>query len=114
MGGVDDNVFADGLGDGLLDLLPCGMVREGCVRIRDVLVGDHAALVGDGLEGKRAVGNGDFRVAATVIPAKFLDEKRSEIKVLQMLPDLAPVEGGRHSQAPSWPIRPSEQMILGS
>ena len=71
-------------------------------------------LWGDGLEGKRAVDNGDLRVAATMIPAKFLNEKRSEIKVPQMLPDLAPVKGRRHSQAPSWPIRPSEQMIRGS
>ena len=96
MGSVNDDVFADGLGDGLLDLAAGGMVREGVVRVRDILVGDQAAFVGDGFENESSVCDRGFRMRSPEIPTQFLNEQRAEIKVFQMLLDLISIEGRRH------------------
>ena len=96
MGGVHDEVFPHGFGNGLFDLLAGGVIGKCFRRILDVLVGNEAPLMGDGFEGKRPVADGDFRVAATVVPAKFFDEQEAKVEVLQIFSDLVSVEGRRH------------------
>ena len=68
------------------------MVRECLVRFRDILVGDHAAFVSDGLNGKVTAGDRDFRVDTAVIPTQFLDEQGFEIELLQVITHFLVVE----------------------
>ena len=82
MGDIDNDVFADGPGDGSFYLLTGRMVGEGLVRGRCVLVGDHAALLGNGFESVRIACNRDFGIRSAVVPAEFFNEKRLEIVVL--------------------------------
>ena len=96
VGSVNDDVFVDGLGDGFLDLPTDGIVWKGVVRVRDILVGDQAAFVGDGFENASSVCDRGFRIRSPMILTQFLNEQRAEIKVLQMLLDLISVEGRRH------------------
>ena len=114
MGGEDDDMFAHLLGDPSFDLLARGMVGNLIAGLGEILVGDHAALVGYGLEGVGAVFNGNFGVGAAVIPAKLLGKEGAQIEVIQVLFDLGAVENGGHGQSSSGPMRPSEQMIRGS
>ena len=58
------------------------------------MIGDHAALVGNGFESERLVGDGDFHVCATAVPAELFNEERLEIKIFQMLFDV--VENSGH------------------
>ncbi len=111
---IDDDVFANGLGDGLLDLLAGWVIGESLVRIRDVLVGDHAALVGEGFKGEGTARHCDFGGRAPVVPAKFLDKQGLQLESLQSCLHPLSVEVGWHSQLPAFPIRPIEQMIRGS
>ena len=94
--GVDDQVFTDGLGNGLFDFLTGGMVREGVVRISDVLVDNQAAFVDEGFEHERLACDGNFYVLAAVVPAKLFDEQGAEVTVLQVASDFFSVEGCRH------------------
>ena len=82
--GEYDDMFAHLLSDPSFDLLAGGMVGEVFAGLGEILVGDHTALVGDGLEGVGAVFNSNFGVAAAVIPAKLLSK---EIGVGRSCPD---------------------------
>ena len=93
---VDDQVFADGLGNGFFDFLTGGMVREGVVRIGNVLIDNQAAFVGEGFEHERLACDGNFYVLAAVVPAKLFDEQGAEVEVLQVASDFFSVEGCRH------------------
>ena len=93
---VDDEVFVNGLGDGSFDLVAGGLIGEGAGRIRPVLVDDHAALLGDGLEGKGSACGGYFQVFAAVVPAEFVDEQGLQGEILQMVSDFLSVEDRRH------------------
>lgn len=72
------------------------MVREGVVGFRYILVDDHAAFLGDGLEDEGAACDRDFGSRSAMVPAKLLDEQRAEIEILQMFLDLVSVEDLRH------------------
>ena len=96
VGGVDDEVLADGLGDDLFDFLAGGMVREGVLFLRCVLVDDHAALVGDGLKNESAVRDRGFRIRSSVVPAELADEQGAKVKILQVFFDPDSVEGPWH------------------
>ena len=95
---VHDEVFADGLGDGLFDFLAGGMVGEGVLGRRDAPIGDEAAFVGDGFEGVRPAGDRDFEVGAASVPAEFLDEQRAKVEVFQTADDFISVGGRRHRE----------------
>ena len=94
--GVHDDVLADGPGDGLLDLLAGGVVREGCFRVGDVLVDHHPALVRDGFENERAARDRGLDVRAAVVPAELVDEQPAQVEALQTTSDGLPVESGLH------------------
>ena len=94
--GVNDEVLVNGLGDGSLDLLTGGLIREGGSRNRPVLIDNHAAFLGDGLESESGVCDWHLQVFTAVVPAKLLDEQGLEGKVLQVFPDPWSVEGYRH------------------
>ena len=69
------------------------MVGKVVAGLGEILVGDHTALVGDGLEGVGAVFDGNFGVAAAVVPAKLLGKEGAQVEVIQVLFDLGAVEG---------------------
>ncbi len=96
VGGVDDDVFADDLGNGFFDFLTGGVVRAGVVGVRCVLVDNQTAFLGDGFENERATCDCGFSICSAVIPAKFFNEQGVEVTVLQVAPDCFSVEGLRH------------------
>ena len=60
------------------DFLAGGMVREGVVGVRYVLVDHHAAFLGNGFENECAVYDRGIDSRSAVVPAKLLDEQRTE------------------------------------
>ena len=96
MRGADDEVLVNGLGDDSLDLLAGGLIGEGAGRIRPVLVDDHAALLGDGLEGEGFACSFGLQVFAAVVPAEFVDEQGLQGEISQVFSDAGSVEGRRH------------------
>ena len=93
---VHDEVLADAPGDGPLDLLANGMIREPIVGIGHVPVRHEAALVGDGLEREGAPRRRHLEIRPAVVPSQFADEQPAEIQTPQMTADTVAVEGRRH------------------
>ena len=98
LGGVvlrrkDDQVFVGRLGEDAVDLLSRRIVRQARPPV-DALVGDQAALVGDGFELERPLADGDGNVAAALIPSEILNEQRFQIEFIQQPPDGGSVERG--------------------
>ena len=93
VGAEDDDMLAHLLGDPSFDLLAGGAVGKVDAGLGEILVGDHAALVGYGLEGVGAIFDGNFSVAAAVVPAKLLGKEGAQIEVIQVLFDAGAVEG---------------------
>ena len=84
-------MFADGFGNGSLDLPAGQMIGENIVNVH-VLIGHHAARVRKGLQRERSGARGDLGVGSAVLPTQFLNEQRAEIEVLQTLRDVGFVE----------------------
>ena len=96
VGGVHDEMFADGFGHDALDLPAGGVVREGSGGFSDVPVDDHAAFVGDSVERKRPVVHGGFGIRTAVVPAQLVDEQRAQVAGVQVLLDGVSVQVPRH------------------
>ena len=94
--GVHDEVLADAPGDGPLDSLADGMIRERVVRIGEVPVGHQSTLVGDGLEREGASRHRHLEIRAAVVPAQLADEELTEVQAPQMPADTGSIEGRRH------------------
>ena len=114
VGAEDDDMLAHLLGKLPFDLLACWAVGDVGAGLCQELVGDHAALVGDRVEGVGVFVDLYLGVAAAMVPAELLGEKGAQVEGVQMLFDLYAVERGGHGHSSSGPIRPSEQMTRGS
>ena len=115
VGGVNDDVFTHLLRDGSLDLPAGGIVGKRRLRVGDILVGDHAALLGDDFEGERTLVYANLCVNAPMVPTKFLDKERSEVEFLQIRPDFVSVQSHRHSEHPDYRVGPGlNQAMISS